>query len=331
MGLPAGGKGIALAALLAALLLLPFLGARHLENPDEPRDAEIGRSFADGSWSTVPRLNGQPYWSKPPLFTGSAGLLMKALGQEEWVPRAAAALHGVAAVAALALLAELLLGGGAGILAGAILLGIPYFLLRMRTCTTDVGLAAWMTLAMALLLLGERRGKVLPSWLGGLAAGGAALAKAVHGLLFPFLAVGIWRGWEREGREGWWRRLLPGFLLGAAAFAAWCLVLRAVDGPEAIDAFLFGNFAKRMTGEAHHAGGPFQYLSLLLRALPITFAAAAGCWAAVRLRDDLGRGLRLPLCWVLSMVLALSLAKGKRDLYLLPVLPGVALLAAGGV
>ena len=55
-------------ALLGALLFLPGLGRRDVWNPDEARYAEVAREMRlSGSWA-VPRLNGEVYTQKPPLF-----------------------------------------------------------------------------------------------------------------------------------------------------------------------------------------------------------------------------------------------------------------------
>ena len=53
---------------LAGLFAISFLGlARDLWTPDEPREAEIGREM----WlvpTIVPRLNGESFIEKPPLY-----------------------------------------------------------------------------------------------------------------------------------------------------------------------------------------------------------------------------------------------------------------------
>jgi len=61
-------RDLAVLALLGALLFLPGLGRRDLWNPDEARYAEVAREMRLlGHWS-VPRLNGEVYAQKPPLF-----------------------------------------------------------------------------------------------------------------------------------------------------------------------------------------------------------------------------------------------------------------------
>src|SRR3954468_653416 len=52
---------------LLALWLLLTLGVRPLLVPDEGRYAEVARAMAHGDL-LVPRLNGLPFFHKPPLF-----------------------------------------------------------------------------------------------------------------------------------------------------------------------------------------------------------------------------------------------------------------------
>jgi len=322
--LPSGPRAVLLAFAAAAFLLLAFPGALRLVNPDEPRDCEIGREWADGVWSVVPRLNGEPYWSKPPIFHWSAGLVMKATGsQEEWTAKVAAGLWGAAAVAATAAAGEAALGPGLGLLAGLLLLGTQFFFLRFRVATTDTALTAFTTLAMALFFVARKTGKLRWYLLMGVAAGLAAFAKALHGLLFPFLVGAI-----LDFRA--WRRLLAGFLVGAAVFAVWLLLLRA-EGPDLVREFLFGNMERRFGAEAHHAGPWYHYGVVVLRVLPWTLPCIAGAWGAFRGPQETRERLLAPFAWVAAMVIALSLATGKRSIYLLPVLPGAALLAAGAI
>lgn len=333
---PSGPRAVLLAALAAALLLLAMPGALRVRNPDEPRDCEIAREWAAGGWTRIPRLNGEPYWSKPPLFHVSVGAAMAATGSRgEVVPKVVAALWGVAAVAATAAAGEALLGPGLGLLAGLVLLATHYFFQRYRVATTDTAYAALSALALLGFVLARRSGRARDWILMGVAAGLASLAKGAHGLLLPFLAgVAAFAG-TGEGRRVLSPRFLGALLLGAALFGSWLAVLRldvaGGGGPGIVHAFLFENLDRRFGEAAHHAEPWWHYGSLAGRALPWTFVALAGAWAAIRLRGEERDRLLVPLLWAAATTVALSAAHGKRSVYLLPVLPPVALLVAGTV
>jgi 4-amino-4-deoxy-L-arabinose transferase-like glycosyltransferase len=332
--LPSGPRAVLLASLVALLLLLAFPAA--LRNPDEPRDCEIGREWAAGTWSRIPRFNGEPYWSKPPLFHVSVGAAMSATGsRDEVVPKVVAGLWGVAAVAATAALGEALLGPGLGLLAGLMLLATHYFFQRYRIATTDTAYAALSTLSMLGFFLARRSERARDWALMGAAAGLAALAKGAHGLLLPFLAGGAVLAAGGEARRILAPRFLGALLLGAALFSTWLTLLRfdvaAGGGPGLVHAFLFENLERRFGDAAHHDAPWYHYGSLAGRALPWTIVALAGAWGALARRGEVRERLLGPLLWAAATTLALSLASGKRSVYLLPVLPAVALLAAGTV
>ena len=332
--LPSGARAVLLAALAAAVLLLPFVGLLRVANPDEPRDCEIGREWADGVWTWIPHFNGQPYTSKPPAFHWSVGAVMSAAGsQEEWTGKATAALWGIAAVAATAALGERLLGPGLGLLSGLMLLSIHMFQARFRIGTTDTALAALTAIAFLAFHRARERPRLGEWLLFGLAAGAASLAKGPHGLLFPIAAGGAALALRRE--SGLLPRLGIAALAGAAVFAGWCAILAVVESeggsPALLDASLSGNLAKRFGERAHHAGSPFHYLVLFPRSAPWVLAAAAGAFAALRAPGPERARLLLPLAWIGVTVVVLSIPTGKRTVYLLPVLPAVALLAAAGV
>jgi len=206
---------------------------------------------------------------------------------------------------------------------------------RFRTSTTDAGLAALVAVSMMLLLRAHRDGS-LAAWLGGGAAAGlAGLAKGLHGLLLPFLALALLLALRRDGatlrRPGLWLALLA----GAGVFGAWVAALHAIPeaggGPEAVDALLYGNIAKRFGERAHHQGSPWHYVVIAAAALPWTPLALAGALVAARRAEPERERLLGPFAWVVAILVALTAASGKRTVYLLPLMPGVALLAAGAV
>ena len=106
------------ARLLWALLILSTLylcyfhnlGALGLVGPDEPRYAWIARDMAEtGDWVT-PRLYGQPWFEKPPLYYWGAAASFKLFGVSETTARLPSAICALLATLALAWLALRLYG-----------------------------------------------------------------------------------------------------------------------------------------------------------------------------------------------------------------------------
>ena len=99
---------IAWGALIVATLYVCYfshLGAIGFVGPDEPRYAWIARAMVEtGDWVT-PRLYGQPWFEKPPLYYWGAALSFKLLGVSEAAARLPSALSALLATLAMAWLA----------------------------------------------------------------------------------------------------------------------------------------------------------------------------------------------------------------------------------
>ncbi|MEQ1671646.1 MAG: glycosyltransferase family 39 protein, partial [Hyphomicrobium sp.] len=80
--------------LLAFIILLTALAAlRPLSYPDEGRYAEIGRwMFQSGDW-LIPRLDGMPFFHKPPLLYWLEALSFSTLGVHPWTARLTPVIH----------------------------------------------------------------------------------------------------------------------------------------------------------------------------------------------------------------------------------------------
>ena len=94
--------------ILAALwlLLLVFASLRPLAVPDEGRYGEVGRwMLVSGDWLT-PRLNGLPFFHKPPLLHWLDAISLATFGVNELALRLVPALHGGLMIVALYLAAR---------------------------------------------------------------------------------------------------------------------------------------------------------------------------------------------------------------------------------
>ncbi len=319
-------KGLPAACAIAAVLLFAFLGARQIRNPDEPREAEIARECAAGEWTTVPALCGKPFLERPPLYYWmTAGAIRLAGEPTDAAARAASALLGIVAVIGVFLAAEALLGAGWGFTAAILMLGIPYLLNRFRTGVGDTGLAAFTALSLGLFLRAHARN----SWTLGVAAGIAAglgfLCKGLLGYAIPTVAALAWLAAMKDLRAILRLRLWAAVVAGLAVAVPWVLALHAAEGREGLHRFFVWNHFGRIGAAADHAQPPWYYVRILWMGLPL----APLLVVAFLRRPDEGRAARLAgLCWVLAPLLLLSLATGKRGVYLLPVLPGFALLGA---
>lgn len=317
---------------LYALWLLATAWLRPLLLPDEGRYAEVAREMLAGDgW--VPRLNGLPFFHKPPLTY--------------WVDMAGMALFGPSAFTARL-----------GPLLGAWLLGASlWWALRQRSGPRAAGLALVVVATSPFVYLGGQfanhdmlvAGTVTAAilafaraleagdhpqrrWLlaGWAACGLALLAKGLIGLVLPALVIGPWL--LAQGR---WRalpRLLhpAGLALCAAIALPWFAAAQA-RYPGFFDYFIveqhFRRYATAGFNNAQPAWFFFAVLPLLTLPwaglLPAALRRARAGWTS----DRAWTGLLL--WWVLAVLLFFSLPRSKLVGYILPALaPWCALLAA---
>ena len=103
---------------------LSFVGISHeLWTPDEPRDAAVGKAmWRMGDW-VIPRLNGEPFLEKPPLYWWSQSAIFALFGQATpSLARLPSALFGFASLLLTYLLGRRFFSARSCLLAGLILL-----------------------------------------------------------------------------------------------------------------------------------------------------------------------------------------------------------------
>lgn len=324
---------------LGLLVLGAGLGLRDPWPADEPRFALVARDMvASGEW-LFPRVGGDWYQDKPPLFFWTIALFLTITGSLRiafLVPSLLAALGTLALVYDLG---RRLWDRQTGFAAAFALLFTVQFSLQAHLAQIDALLCFWTTLALygfcRHLLLGN-------GWkwyaLGGFAAGLGVITKGVGFLpfliLIPF-AVARWQRWPlpRIEQGGWRWGIAPAMFL--LAIALWLVpMLTAVafsDDPQLRayrDEILFQQTVKRYAGAWHHNKPFYYYLTTMLSLwLPLVLLLPwlVGRWRErFRARDT---RLLLLLGWVVLVLLFFSASPGKRGVYILPALPAFALAA----
>jgi 4-amino-4-deoxy-L-arabinose transferase-like glycosyltransferase len=155
----------------------------------------------------------------------------------------------------------------------------------------------------------------------------AMLAKGPLGLLLPGLALVLWHGARRE-----WRRifeLAPLSLIAVAIYMAWFTAnARAMGWDSMLHEFYAQNVERFLTSEYRgHAQPWFYYLrNFWIDFSPWSWLVPAAIWWLVRSGRWRDPKVQLALWWFGTFFVFLSLAATKRQLYLLPAYPAVALL-----
>lgn len=336
--------------LLAAALFLPGLGLRDVWNPDEARYGQVAREMADHGSLFVPRLNGEIYTQKPPVFFWAielSGLITGGIGETAVrLPSALAALGSILLVFSMA---RRMFNRRAAWLAAAAFGSCFKILWQGRFGQIDMLLTFWVTLAVWLWLRGwleERPGFYTLFWV---VTGVATVTKGPVGLLPPLLSIltFLWLRGERRALKR--LHVGRGLLIWATVVAAWLIPAGWVAGSEYLEQMVFKQNITRYADPWHHHQPFYYYLTVL----PADFfpwslwlpAAAVVSWRRLRNRKEKREepqgqhgeraagdrsshsddGLLLALCWIGVTLLFFSLSPAKRTVYILTLYPALGL------
>jgi len=322
---------------IGLLLMGAGIGLRDPWPADEPRFAVIAQDMLRSSDWLIPRVGGDTYADKPPLYFWLMAASMAATGSLRIGFLLPSLLAGLGAVVLVYDLLRRARGREVALAGGLLLLLTFQFVWQARQAQIDATLCFLTTLSLYGLLrhlaLGPARGWFLVGWA---AAGLGVITKGVGFLplliLVPF-ALLAWRGWPAAGRVGWLG--LVGLLCMLAAVAVWLvpmLVASSAGGELAAyrDEILFQQTVTRYAEAWHHNEPFWYYLVSVIPALWLPLIALVPwLWSrwrsAIRERDTLVVAL---LAWVLLVVLFFSSSSGKRGVYVLPAVPALAMAAA---
>ncbi len=246
---------LGLLVFAAALLFFAGLGRVPLLEPDEGRNAEVGREMlVSGDWIT-PRYNGFTYLDKPAVFFWMVAAAMKTFGVSELAARLPSALMGVATVMLVWFLACRMFGNAAGVRAGLVFAACPLALVLAREVIFDMTLTFFVTLAIVAFWLAAERGFQAP-WFDALmfaAMGVAVITKGFVGILIPLgatltyeVARGRWKEWLHL-RWGW------GFLVFLAVTLPWFIAV-SLRNPDFPRYALWNESVMRFTSDSARRG-----------------------------------------------------------------------------
>ena len=319
-----------LVVLLCAAWLLPGLVAHDPWKPDEAYTfGLIYQLLQGGSW-VVPTLAGETFLDKPPLYHLTAAACAKLfsfvlplhdaarLATGLWM---AATLHFTAATA------RELNGEHHGATAVLLLLGCFGLVVRSHQIISDVAMLAGFAMAYYGCALGLRRPHAGGFWIGT----GAGIGFLANGIVAPAIIIMIalilpaaGRAWRSRGYAG-------GLGIAAAAAAPWLLIWPALLYQRSPGLFATWLWEANLNDYTGGAGAVVKSTLYYLKTLP-WYAFPSWLLAAWSLWRARAGGLTqppivLPLTGFAITLAALCFSSDYRELYALPMLVPVALLA----
>ena len=296
------------------------LGGWPLIDADEGRNAEVAREMAETNDYAVPRLNGLPYLDKPVVYFAAEAAFMEVLGPTELAARLPALLFTYATAALIFWFARRLWNGDAAAVATIAYLSMPLTVAFARTVIFDSALTFFMVVSIiAFHFAVETRLKrwSIIAW-GSIAFG--VLTKGPVAIIVPLIIAIPYAIWRKAFRALW---SIVGLILFAAIIAPWVWAVSQVV-PGFLRYVLVTETAARMATDELKRTGPFWYFLpyLVGGALPWSIAAIAS-WREWKRRDPM---IIFLLLWIVVPLIFFSISQSKRPQYILPLMPGMALL-----
>lgn len=298
---------IALAIVLFSVFLSPL--QRELYVGDETKYSQVVREMRAGSF-ILPTLEGSPFTHKPPLHFWLIDLLTVPFGVYSIWPFV---LPSLVAFALLLLLMKKMGGTMAAFVCGTSLLMWG----SAQTARMDVAFAA--LLALSAYFIRREKGPLPVS--AGIATGIAFLVKGpmapvITLALFAFESIRLRR--RPRGRDA--LAILPMIVIPLL----WLVPALLIGGEPFWREIFYKQTVGRAVGAWVHKSPPWFYLVRApLTLLPWFFLTVAAIVAAYRRKDD---EAKFAVSWMLAVLVPYTLLSSKLDVYMIAMLPAVALL-----
>lgn len=318
--------------VLAIVLAIQCAGTfdHSLWSPDEPRVAEIAREMAASGDYLIPHFSRQPFLEQPPLYYATAALGFRFFGTvNEGSGRLASVFYGILTLLVVFAGVRRLFSEETAWLSIAVLASSSLFFQVTHKMRVDSALVFFVTLTLFGFLLafqGHWRHGYKLFWLG---MGLAFLTKGLMWVAIPIVAVAVFIIWQADFtviRRIW---AAPGILLLLIVMGLWTWVLYYMGGTDFLWTFYGYNQLGRFFNNGIYTGGHVRPMYYYLA----DFWAQGAPWSLLIIpffitARPLDATKRFLIAWLLSGIVLLSLALTKRGLYLLPLMPAMAVMVA---
>jgi 4-amino-4-deoxy-L-arabinose transferase-like glycosyltransferase len=327
-------NSLALLLLLVTLLVLFCSAAtlRDLTYPDELRYAEVAREMLEGGNWILPHFNYEIYPDKPPVFFWLLASSMEAFGQTPLAALLPSILASLLTIWLTFLFGRKLFDHRVGLAAAFVLSTFLFFQIMAQVVRMDMLLTFLTTATLFLLYRGVReegsaRKKIVAAYF---LIGIALITKGPVGFILPVMTVLLYLLFSRRYHRI--RHLFPpkGLLIMAAIPLLWLLPAGIQGGGDYLREILFRQSSGRLVASFSHAKPIYFYL-LRFPLLFLPWSLYLLLYLSPKIRKGSAEdrdGFLFLSCWVLGTLTFFSLISGKIVIYLLPLIPGLALFIA---
>lgn len=304
---------------------------------DETRYMSVAwEMYLRGDWLAPLTVNFEPYHHKPPLLFWLINMAWSVFGVSRWAGTLPVLFAALACVFLTKKLAEILFPDDERVsrLAPFLLLGTALFLIYSLLVMFDVTLSVFVLASLiALFSFGKTGQMKYLLWLA-LAMGLGVLTKGPVAwlyVIFPILFGPLWTAGAMKPLK-WYGGCVLALLLSTIPVLLWLVPVLSHSSDNFAYWLVWEQTAGRVTGSfgSSHARPVWFYLQFL----PVVFLPwlfFPSFWkglAGMKKTWGAEQGIRFLALFVVPVFIAFSLISGKQTHYLVPLLPGVAIMLA---
>jgi len=340
-------RGWLLLLTVTAVVYFYGLGRAPLLGADEPRYAQVAREMFERGDAVTPTLGGHTWFEKPALVYWAAIVSFNLFGVAEWTARLGVALAGWLTVFLVGWIAKRVeeregaeRAGWLQLAAGASAATSAGLIVFSRGVNFDVFVTMTVACALAFFFAselepnGRRKQLLLAGFYAGM--GASLLAKGLIGVVLPSGVIVVYYLLRRRWPDAW-KSVFWGLFLTLGVAALWYAPVIARHGWIFVEEFFVKHHFARYLSNKYHHPQPFWFYLAIIPALMLPWSAFLAVGVAHARRWDwrgggdeenaLGKLRFFALAWLLFPLLFFSASGSKLPGYILPVLPGAALLA----
>lgn len=329
---PGGSLGYFAGMLLLLIFSMFLFGSRMrtpLLEPQEARYAEVPREMLLSDEWVVPLLHGKPYLDKPPLAYWAVMVAYDFMGIRDESARMIPLICGVLGVFALAFWGWASNAPWQGLIAGFVLCLSNRFLYLGRMLAPDCLLCLWVTLGLCFGYLACQGQRFRPGYwlLCSLCAGLGLLTKGPVSLVLIFMPLFFWSLVEPRLKRPKLKAWLWGPMVSLGLFLPWFIAIMRQQ-PDFFEYFFLSQNVQRFMAPIDHEEPIWFFLpQLFLGTMPwcllLPSMLLSGMKPGSKQKTGMLGGFAM-LAGTFALVF-LSLGGCKRAIYLLPVLPPLAM------
>ena len=317
------GAGLWLTLIVTVFIMFFQLGSTPLLDPDEPVYAQTPREMLAAGDLLSPRIYGNYWYDKPPMYYWLVALASLLFGEGEFAARFPSAFFAVGGAVFLYFSVSRLFSVRVGLISALIMATcVEYFYLG-KAAVTDMTLTFFL---MASLLSFIEKKYLLFYFFSAL----AVVTKGPIGLFFPgaiaFLYMLAANRWKELPRMS----ILPGIILFSVVALPWYLLMAHYHGAAFVETFLGFHNVTRFTSPEHASGAVWYYFIpvVLVGFFPWTSILLQSVWSSLTTNRKERQILIFFNIWAVVVFLFFSLSATKLVSYILPMFPALAVITA---